>query len=219
MLSLSDLRYLAIIVVLAVLPLPPELVQAALYAQLAAQLLLIGLCLVSTPLFWVGLLQDVIPILAVLLAKASWQGEGLFAWGGPGAVGWTVGILAQAIYLRQILQHTRAHREMEQEGRLRLQSARQAIEEDLQLQLREEEESNRLILEVEDKQQRLQAICRLGSQSAGVAILSLGCLLLSSPSANLWLGWALTLSLGAFLNSKAQDVLLMPLVPPERRLC
>ena len=170
----------------------------------------------------VSLLHEAVLVMAVLVVRCLWFGGDPFGLPAMGSLGLLLAIGLNGLYLRWMLHHSLAHKTMGANYAEVVARHRVEVQEDLRSGLLDEESARRRETQVGEEQQCVASICGLGQQAGGMALLQMGCLILASnlqPSAELWVGWTLGISLAGLINSKTQDVLLSRYLPCESRLC
>lgn len=209
-------------------PLPPPVLSVLFGGLLVSQVAVAALALLResstlSEVRVVGLLNDAVLLFAVLLAAAVCR-EGN-PWPGTdqqGLAGLVAGLAGNFLYLRAMLHHQKAHELMEQEFEERLPEQTLAVEADLHSGLLSSAEAARKLQQLSAGRSTMAAICALGRQAGGRALLQLACLavaLSADPSVGVFVAWAVGVALPGLVNSKAQDFLLYPYVPRESRLC
>lgn len=207
------------------LPLPPSALSVLFGVLIVSQVSVAALALLSerSPVRPVGVLQDAVLLFAILLAAAVCRSGN--PWPGTedlGLAGLAAGLAGNFLYLRTMLHHQKAHEQMDREFAEERMVGQRRAEADLEFGLVAP-------AEVEAKLQRLElagsavaAICGLGRQAGGLALLQLACLavaLSAAPAGGVLVAWVVGVALPGLINSKAQDFLLYPFVPQESRLC
>lgn len=212
----SDLKLLFAAGVLACLPWSGAALTGLSLALLGLQAVLLILVLSgSRPVKLCEWGLDACLIVAVVLARVSWSETQLSG-------NWLLivpGLLLQLLFLRFMLLHSKAHRQMELESQPRLELRLKNVEQDLREGLIDPAGAQESREHWEWEHQEVLELFRLGTQTAGLALIQTGCLLFSRPSGGWWLAWCLTISLATFLNSKAQDLMLKHYLPEDSRLC
>lgn len=202
----SDFRLLVVALLAACLPWSGGALVTLLAGLLLAHGVLLGLVLSgSQPIGWIERAQEACLVCAVACTRFSWSEEAAQSLGDSGLL-LLPGALLQFAFVKAMLFHTRAHRQMEFELNQRTEQSLEQMEDTRGGQ-------------AEPAHLLLQAVFQLGSQTAGMALLQTACLLFSRPSGAWWLVWCCTISLATFLNSKAQDLMLKPVLPGDSRLC
>lgn len=211
---------------LALLPLPSELLTTLFGVLLVSQVAVAAYVLLAGRegnVLLVGHLQDAVLLFAVLLAAACWR-EGN-PWQGAdelGLLGLALGLGGNAFYLKAMVHHQHAHEQMEREFAQHLVDQRAAARADLECGILTPESYQEKLEILEGHRVEVAAICRLGRQAGGQALLQLACLavaLAEAPGSGILVTWVVGVVLPGLVNSKAQDFLLYPYVPRESRLC
>lgn len=218
---------LGLAVVLLFLPLPASLMGPLAGLMLVLQVGLLVMALAARPpasleLEIISLAQDAVLLMAVAVTRATWAEGNPFPVPEVGAVGILLGVALNGLYLHWMLHHSMAHRKMARLYDQQLDERLAAVAADLESRILDQQEADRKNQQFSEDQRGLEAICALGQQAGGMAILQLGCLAVAGvfdSSGGLWLGWVLAVSLPGLINSKAQDMLLNDYLPRESRLC
>ncbi|MBS2033629.1 hypothetical protein JST97_01495 [bacterium] len=213
---MTDLKLLGAALLFACLPWSGSALTTLALAILALQvgLLVMVLCGVR-PIEVCQWALDACLLGAVIFTRSSWGQLELES-------NWLLLVPAlslQLVFLKLMLHHTKAHRQMQCESEERLETRLTNIESDLKSRWIDSEKAQQKRQDVLIDHQEANQIFKLGSQTAGLALLQTACLVFSRPSGSWWLLWCLTISLATFLNSKAQDLMLKHYLPEDSRLC
>ena len=222
---MRDAGYFLLALGLAWLPLPPSLLTLIWAALLLAQVGVAAKALLAPPgpVWLVARLQDAVLFFAILLAGAVWRE------GNPwpqteefGPLALFLGVGGLALYLKWMVHHQRAHEMMSVQADERLTLVFGNIRSDEQAGFLDAARRDEKMRELQAIRDQVVRICTLGRQAAGQALLQLGCLAVAlgaSATSGLILAWVVAIALPGLVNSKAQDLLLRPLLPTESRLC
>lgn len=212
----SDLKLLVAAGLFVCLPWSGAALKGLALTLLGLQAILLVLVLSgSRPVKLCELGLDACLVVAVVMARISWGETDLSG-------NWLLivpALLLQLVFLRFMLFHSKAHRQMELESEQRLEMRLGNVEQDLRERLIDSARAQEERDHSEWEHLELLEIFRLGKQTAGLALIQTGCLLFSRPSGGWWLACWLIISLATFLNSKAQDLMLRHYLPEDNRLC